>query len=139
MHVTIWAVGRLRDPPVAALCDAYLKRLGRHLKVALREVRSEQEVLRRVPAHAHLVGLDAGGTQHTSEAFARWLQARLTDPAPLQLVIGGADGLGEALRARAAERLSLGPMTLPHRLARVVLVEQLYRASTILRGEPYHR
>ena len=94
MHVTIWAVGKLRDPPVAALCDEYLKRLGRHLKVALEELRSDEEVLRRVPRGAHLVALDAGGTQRSSEALATWLQQRLTDPAPLQLVIGGAEGLG---------------------------------------------
>jgi 23S rRNA (pseudouridine1915-N3)-methyltransferase len=139
MHISILAIGRLKDPGLTRLCDDYLKRLRRHHKVELLELRSDAEAIKRVGAHAHLVALDAAGRMLGSEQLARWLGQRLADPAPLQLVIGGADGLSAGLLERANERLSLGPLTLPHRLARVVLVEQLYRAVTILRGDPYHK
>jgi len=139
MHLSILAIGRLKEPVVTSLCEDYLKRIRRHFKVELVEVRTDAEALRRVGRGARLVALDAGGTMRTSEQFARWLEQRLADPAPLQFVIGGAEGLSADLRQRADETLSLGPMTLPHRLARVVLTEQLYRAVSILRGAPYHK
>jgi 23S rRNA (pseudouridine1915-N3)-methyltransferase len=142
MHVSILAIGRIKDPALARVCDDYLNRLRRHHKVELVELRSDAEAQRRVSRggrSAHLVALDVEGQMYRSEQLARWLGTRLADPAALQLVIGGAEGLSAELLDRAHERLSLGPLTLPHRLARLVLVEQLYRAVTILRGEPYHK
>ena len=87
-----------------------------------------------------VVALDETGKTMTSEAFARWLGARRDEGRrTVAFLIGGADGHGPAALERAALKLSLGPMTLPHGLARIVLVEQIYRAATILAGHPYHR
>lgn len=93
----------------------------------------------RLPADAVLVACDPGGETFTSERFAAWL-ADLRDRAQnAAFVIGGAYGLGDSLRERAKKRISLAPWTLPHELARLVLMEQLYRAGSINRGEPYHK
>lgn len=140
MQVTVLIIGRLKDAATETLCAEYRKRLGRHLKVSLLEVRSDEEALRRLEPGHQVVALDARGTERSSEAFADWLGQKMTyGRVPLVFVIGGAEGLSEPLRARAQEILSLGPMTLPHRLACVVLFEQLYRAVSVLRGEPYHK
>ncbi len=140
MQVKILAVGKLRDRAVTALCDDYLKRARRHLPVQIVECRNDAELLRRLPAKAWVVLLDAGGRAVGSPGFARWLDGRMTHGrSTLVFVLGGAAGFSDAVRARGNDTLSLGPMTLPHRLARVVLVEQIYRALSILRGEPYHK
>lgn len=140
MQLTILAVGRLRDRAVQELCDDYLRRAQRHLKLQLVECRGDAELVKRIPKTARVVLLDAGGRTFDSRGFSRWLDEQLTyGREALVFVLGGAEGHGDAVRARADETLSLGPMTLPHRLARVVLVEQLYRAISILRGEPYHK
>ena len=95
---------------------------------------------KKIPEASHVVALDVVGRSMTSEAFARWLEARATrGKGKIVFLIGGADGLPSEVLARSAEKLSLSAMTLPHRLARLVLAEQLYRAVTILRGEPYAR
>ena len=134
MKVTILAVGRLRPPYVDDVAH-YLKMLGRYATVEVVEVREDDDVARRIPDRAFVVLLAADGRQLSSEAFAAWLQDRRVQARPLCFVIGGAFGLD---LPAADLRLSLGAMTLPHQLARVVLVEQLYRAHRILAGEPYH-
>jgi 23S rRNA (pseudouridine1915-N3)-methyltransferase len=92
----------------------------------------------RVLPGAFRVALDpSGATPPSSEAFAAWLQRRLDATGPTAFLLGGATGLPARLTAAADERLSLGPLTLPHQLARVVLAEQLYRALTMLAGHPY--
>jgi len=103
--------------------------------------RGEARRLRaRCPERAWRVALDpAGRVPDDSAAFSRWLGRRLEEPRPTALLVGGADGLDPALASAAEERLSLGPLTLPHQLARVVLGEQLYRAACVLRGHPYPR
>jgi 23S rRNA (pseudouridine1915-N3)-methyltransferase len=92
-----------------------------------------------VPERALIVALDRGGSAWTSEELARRLARWREGGVPLALMIGGAFGLDPELLGGAAVRWSLGPLTLPHELARVVVVEQMYRAWTILRGEPYHK
>ncbi len=134
MRVTILAVGRLRPPYVDDVAH-YLKMLGRYATVDVVELREDDDVARRIPERAFAVLLDAGGREMTSEGFAAWLEERRHEGRPLCFVIGGAFGIA---LPRADLRLSLGRMTLPHQLARVVLVEQLYRAHRILAGEPYH-
>ena len=134
MKVTILAVGRLRSPYLDDV-EHYLKMLRRYATVEVVEVREDDDVERRIPSRAFVVLLDAGGRQMSSEAFAEWLEARRHEGRPLCFVIGGAFGIS---LPSADLRLSFGPMTLPHQLARVVLVEQLYRAHRILAGEPYH-
>jgi 23S rRNA (pseudouridine1915-N3)-methyltransferase len=134
VRVTILAVGRLRPPYVDDVAH-YLKMLGRYATVDVVELREDDDVERRIPERAFTVLLDAGGWETTSEGFAAWLEERRHEGRPLCFVIGGAFGIE---LPRADQKLSLGRMTLPHQLARVVLVEQLYRAHRILAGEPYH-
>jgi len=146
-------VGRDRSGLYQPAIEEYLKRMGRHARVEVVEVpearhhagtpqASEEEgrsLLARLGPRERLVVLDEGGVEHDSAAFARRLAAWLEGGRDVALALGGAGGLAEPVRSRAEERLSLSRLTLAHRLARLVLVEQLYRAFTILRGEPYHR
>ena len=135
MKCTVLAVGRLR-PPYVDDVEHYTKLLSRAVKLELVEVREDEQVAKRVPERSHVVALDAGGRSFTSEAFAEWVEERRHGGRDVVFVIGGAFGLPEL--DRVDERLSLGRMTLPHQLARVILLEQLYRAHKILANEPYH-
>jgi 23S rRNA (pseudouridine1915-N3)-methyltransferase len=130
-------VGKVKDPFVQA--DAhYRKMLGRHLPVEVVEVRDELNIAGRIPKRAHVVALDHGGRGLSSREWAAWLSERRIDAMDLCFLIGGPRGLpGEALQL-ANERISLGPQTMAHQLARIVLLEQLFRATKILAGEPYH-
>ncbi len=130
------AVGRLR-PPYQDDVRHYQKLLAGHARVELVEVREDEQVGRRIPERAFLVLLAHDGRQMDSVAFSRWLEQRRQDGREVCFVIGGPRGLDLDLD-RSDLRLSLGQMTLPHQLARVVLLEQLYRAHKILAREPYH-
>ena len=134
MRYLVLAVGRLR-PPFTDDVQHYGKLLSRHTRVDLVEVREDDEVERRIPERSYVVLLDAAGTEHSSEGFAAFLEQRRQGGRDVCFVIGGP--YGTAL-GRHDHLLSLGPMTLPHQLARVVLLEQLFRAHKILAGEPYH-
>jgi 23S rRNA (pseudouridine1915-N3)-methyltransferase len=134
VRIVVLAVGRLRAP-FADDVEHYVKLLSRHARVELVEVREDEQVARRVPARAYVSLLDADGTAYSSDAFSRFLEERRQSGRDLCFVVGGPFGL--ELDA-VDHRLSLGPMTLPHQLARVVLLEQVYRAHKILAGEPYH-
>jgi 23S rRNA (pseudouridine1915-N3)-methyltransferase len=139
LKVVVLAVGKLRDRHIAALCDDYLSRAGRHLTVEVVEVDDDAALARKWPAHGETIALDVGGEAWTTERFARHLGDRMLHGGrAITFAIGGADGLPRALTARAGMRLSLSALTLPHRMARLVLLEQIYRALTIIRGEPYH-
>jgi 23S rRNA (pseudouridine1915-N3)-methyltransferase len=130
----VLAVGRLR-PPFADDVEHYAKMLAGKARVELVEVGDDAQVERRIPPRSHRVLLDVRGRTYDSEAFARWVEDRRQGGRDVCFVIGGP--YGTALD-RCDERLSFGPMTFPHQLARVMLVEQLYRAHKILAGEPYH-
>jgi 23S rRNA (pseudouridine1915-N3)-methyltransferase len=137
VKVVVVAVGRLR-PPYADDVQHYQRLLARHARVEVIEVREDEQVARRIPERAFLSVLDAGGESMDSVAFSRFLENRRQSGRDVCFVIGGPFGhRGEAER-EPDHRLSLGPMTLPHQLARVVLLEQLFRAHKILAGEPYH-
>ena len=152
MDVTVVAVGKLR-PYYRQAADEYLRRLKRYASVREAEVREAskaptpgaqriEEAARletRINEGSTVVALGREGTGWNSRELARQLERWLLAARPLALVIGGSEGLEPALLARAHARWSLGPLTLPHELARVVVFEQLYRAFTILRGEPYHK
>jgi 23S rRNA (pseudouridine1915-N3)-methyltransferase len=152
MDLVILGVGRLRSSYREA-CDDYLRRLGRYANVREVEVREasraptvdaqrEEEAGRlraRVPPGATVVATAREGSAWTSEELARRVEGWRVAARPLAFVLGGSHGLAPSLSGSAAARWSLGPLTLPHELARVVVVEQLYRAFTILRGEPYHK
>jgi 23S rRNA (pseudouridine1915-N3)-methyltransferase len=133
MRISVIAVGRLR-PPYQDDVEHYRKMLAGHSKVDLIEVRGDMQIAPRVPARAFSVLLASDGRSFDSEGFADWLEQRRRDGRDVCFVIGGPKGLD----LQADMRLSLGPMTLPHQLARVVLLEQLYRAHKILAREPYH-
>jgi len=152
VRVTLLAVGRLR-PHVRAAADDYLTRLARYVTVEEREVkeasraptveagqRDEHAALAaKVPPGSRLVALDRSGKTWSSEELARRLDDWRLTARPVTFVIGGSHGLAPALVAKADDTWSLGVLTLPHELARVVVLEQLYRGFTILRGEPYHK
>lgn len=159
MKFVVAAVGRLKAGPERDLYERYAKRLAATGKaaglglldtielseskkgsVAERKAEESASLLSRIPDNARLVVLDEKGKGFTSKEFAQMIARERDNGAPaMAFAIGGADGHGEAIRKAAAYRLSLGPMTLAHGLARVVLAEQIYRAVTILTGHPYHR
>jgi 23S rRNA (pseudouridine1915-N3)-methyltransferase len=134
VKLIVVAVGRLR-PPYADDVRHYQKLLAGHAKLELVECREDEQVVRRLPKRAHVTLLTAGGKQHDSVEFAGVLEERRRSGMDWCFVIGGPFGLQ---LERPDSRLSLGPMTLPHQLARVVLLEQLYRAHKIIAREPYH-
>ena len=127
-------MGRLR-PPFADDVQHYQKLLARHARVELLEVREDEQVTRRIPERAFVSLLAAEGTEYDSVAFSRFLEDRRQSGRDVCFVVGGPYGLD---LDSVDHRLSLGRMTLPHQLARVVLLEQLYRGHKILANEPYH-
>jgi 23S rRNA (pseudouridine1915-N3)-methyltransferase len=134
VRYTVLAVGKVR-PPYADDVEHYLRLLARHARVEHVEVREDEALERRIPERAYVSLLDPGGRAYDSEAFAAWLEQRRQAGRDVCFVVGGP--LGTSL-ARHDHLLSFGPLTLPHQLARVVLLEQLFRAHKILAGEPYH-
>jgi 23S rRNA (pseudouridine1915-N3)-methyltransferase len=152
VELALLAVGKLR-PTLREACDDYLRRLSRYVRVREVEVREaaraptlasqrEQEEARlraRVPGGATVVALAREGRALTSDGLAGQVERWQLAARPVALLLGGSHGLAPELLADADLRWSLGPLTLPHELARLVVLEQLYRAYTILRGEPYHK
>jgi len=134
MRTIVLAVGRLR-PPFADDVQHYQKLLARHARLELIELRDEEKVDGRIPKRAYVVLLSPQGRTFDSIAFSRFLEERRMSGQDLCFVLGGPRGLD---LDQCDMRLSFGPMTLPHQLARVVLLEQVYRAHKILAGEPYH-
>ena len=134
MRIIVLAVGRLRSPYVDDV-EHYLKLLRRHARVEVVEVREEERLAARIPERAFVSLLARDGTPFDSIGFSRFVEDRRQAGRDVCFVIGGP--LGLELEA-VEHRFSLGPLTLPHQLARVVLLEQLYRAHKILAGEPYH-
>lgn len=149
LKITVIAVGKLKERFWKDACAEYLKRLGGYVHVAVREVpdsdpdREASCIIAALDAagrDVHAVLLDICGEETSSEQLAAKLDTLAVRGAShVAFIIGGSDGVTEAVRARAAERLSFGPITLPHNLARVVLLEQIYRACRINRNEPYHK
>jgi 23S rRNA (pseudouridine1915-N3)-methyltransferase len=137
-------IGKTKDPAIQSLTAEYLKRIARYAEVDGLPLADESALLKlrekSGPRSAHtLVLIDPRGKQLSSEDFAQFLQNHQDrNPQPLVLAIGPADGFSDTARQAATAILSLGKMTLAHELARVVLLEQVYRAFTILKGHPYH-
>ena len=136
MRIIVVSVGKLR-PPFADDVAHYQKLIAGHARLELVEVAEDGHVPRRLPERAFVSLLEIGGEQLDSVRFSRFLEERRASGRDLCFVIGGPFGLGVEL-ARVDHRLSLGAITLPHQLARVVLLEQVYRGHKILAGEPYH-
>lgn len=144
MKITIAWVGKGKEPATQSLTDEYLKRLGRYAEVegvALKDVYALANMFKggKQRTKPRLILLDERGKQFSSEEFAGFLKEHQDrNPSPLLFAVGPANGWSEETRQAASLVLSLGKMTLAHELARVVLLEQIYRAFTILKGHPYH-
>lgn len=146
MRFRIVAGGKIREKYLRTAINEYLDRLKHYLPVDIVEVpqgrgaKVASAIERALPPRYELWVLDAAGKEPTSRELARWIEQRMTRGTKgVALVIGGNDGIPQDILSRAELRLSLSRMTLPHRLARLVLAEQLYRAMTIIRGEPYDK
>jgi len=153
VRLRIAAVGRLKEAHWRAAAEEYLKRLRHYATVEVAEISDRDishdaskamaaegtDLLRAIPESSYVVALDLTGAQMTSEGLsARLAELMVGGRSDVTFVIGGSAGLAPAVLQRADEKLSLSRMTLPHQLARVVLLEQLYRAFRIMRNEPYH-
>ncbi len=150
MKIKVAWIGKTKEPAIQVLSEEYLKRISRYAEIEGVALKDEAAILslatsqRSKKQQSHnkdrykLVLLDARGRQLSSEEFAGFLQREEVNAVPLVLAVGGSDGFSAETRQRAGFILSLGKMTLPHELARVVLLEQLYRALTILAKHPYH-
>ena len=141
MKITIAVVGRLKEPYFVAAEAEYTKRLRPYCTLAVTEAKDEAALVASLPANAHVYAFDERGDAITSAELAQLIGAEASHGggAPIVFAIGGPDGHGDALRARARRLLAFGRMTIAHRLVRILVLEQLYRAFKILRGEPYHR
>jgi 23S rRNA (pseudouridine1915-N3)-methyltransferase len=140
MRLCVLAVGRLKERHWVEACDEYAKRIRRHLGFEVVEVKRGEDLIARCPPRLERWLLDERGRQLSSPELAQELARRMNaGSAGMAFLIGGAEGLPEGARAAADFTLSLGRMTLAHRLARLVLCEQLYRALSIIKGEPYHK
>jgi 23S rRNA (pseudouridine1915-N3)-methyltransferase len=140
MRLRLILLGKTRRPELRALFDDYIERIARSCPVEVEEVRDGQAAIKKLEAQraATALLLDAAGKAQDSASLARWLgEQRDRGTRELIVVCGDADGFSEALRKRVTQKLSLSPMTYSHELARVMLVEQLYRALAILSGSPY--
>jgi|ERR1035438_129549 23S rRNA (pseudouridine1915-N3)-methyltransferase len=151
MKIKVAWIGKTKEPAIQALTDEYLKRISHYADVAGVAVRDEDAILalasgersqnksqNRTKEKHKLILLDARGKQLSSEELAEFVERERISAIPLLFAIGGSDGFGEDARRQAGFVLSLGRMTLPHELARVILLEQIYRAFTILKNHPYH-
>ena len=154
MRISIIVVGRPRDVALAGAAQEYERRAVHYWPMSVIAVKEEsaqnrspefgrekegERILAQGPAGATLVACAEGGKTFSSAAFSAWLQTARDEARDIAIVIGGAFGLADSVVQAAALKLSLAPFTLPHELARVVLAEQVYRAGTIARGEPYHK
>ena len=139
MRYRVVAVGRMKDAALRAACDEYLDRVRHYAKVEEQEVKDEARILGAIPEGSRLVALSRQGEECSSAQLAEWTARWELDGRDVTLAVGGADALPDEVLRKAERRWSLSRLTLPHELARVVLHEQLYRAYTIRRGEPYHR
>ncbi len=140
MKLALLAVGKLKEAWVQEGCAEYAKRVRGKLPLDLVEVKDDGELTRKIPPRYKLWALDERGKQLASEELAASLKKAMdAGEQGIAMIVGGADGLPRDLVARADFVWSLGRLTLPHRLARLIVLEQLYRALSILRGEPYHR
>ena len=142
MKLTIAWIGKTKNPAIQSLTDEYLKRLRQFADAEGVSLKDEAALLKLCEgrgARRRLVLLDSRGKQLSSEELAAFLREHQDrNPLPLVFAVGPADGFRDALRAKADFVLSIGKMTLAHELARVVLLEQVYRAFTVLKGHPYH-
>lgn len=145
MKIRIAWIGKTKEPAIASLSEEYLKRISRYAQAEGIALRDEQDLLAKFGASGKagskstLILMDSHGKEFSSEQFAKFLgDYQDRNPLPIVFAIGGADGFSKDTISAAHHIISLGKMTLAHELARVVMLEQIYRAFTILKGHPYH-
>lgn len=143
MKIRVAWIGKTKEPAIQSLTDEYLKRISRYAEVEGVAFKDEAAVVAlsrggKGKDRHKLVLLDSRGKQLSSEELAKFIEAEQVSGIPLLFAVGGSDGFSDEVRERANLVLSLGKMTLPHELARIVLLEQVYRAFTILKNHPYH-
>lgn len=142
LKISLFAVGKLKEPYLRDAEAAYEKRLRPYCQLAIGEYKTGEALAAALPARASLYTFDEAGELLTSETFAREIlgaEAERGGGAPIVFAIGGPDGHEPAVRARARRAVAFGRLTIAHRLVRLLALEQLYRGFRILRGEPYHR
>jgi len=155
MRLVVAVVGKARNQAIGDAIRDYETRAARYWPLEVHEVKEEKgsggspgervreregvRLAEKIPGRARTVACDPGGKSLDSRQFAELLQSAREQDRDLAFLIGGAHGLAADLSAGSQMRLSLAPWTLPHELARLVLAEQIYRAGTIVRGEPYHK
>ena len=140
MRVDIVCIGKLREDYLRAAQAEYLKRLGPHARLTIVEVADEKAMERALTNGALLIALSIDGKSLSSDSFAKFIQNMAIDGTPyLAFVIGGAEGLSPHILRLCRIKLSLSAMTFPHQLARIILLEQIYRAFKIINNEPYHK
>ncbi|HEY6560625.1 MAG TPA: 23S rRNA (pseudouridine(1915)-N(3))-methyltransferase RlmH [Polyangiaceae bacterium] len=140
MKLAVFAVGKIKDPSLRRVADDYLTRIQRYARCDEVELRDDASWERALIGEPVVIALEVRGKSYTSEQFAKELERwSCVNKGIVHFLIGGAEGIPRVVSERAHGALSLSSFTLPHRLARVVLFEQLYRAMTLLRGEPYAR
>jgi 23S rRNA (pseudouridine1915-N3)-methyltransferase len=153
VHIELIAIGRLKNREIKALCEDYLTRLGRFAKVKLTVIRDSKslnnqqcraeeskKIAAKLNRNSCVVLLDESGKQMGSEALSNWLQKKtIQGQSHFSFVLGGADGLDDSLKTGPYQLLSLSKMTFTHEMARLLVLEQLYRAMSIWKGTPYHR
>lgn len=141
MKLHLATIGRLKEAYFVAADEEYRKRLRPYCTLAVHEAKDEAAMLAALPAGCHLYAFDERGEALTSQQFADLLakEAQHGGGAPVAFAVGGADGHSDAVRKRAKKLIAFGKLTIAHRLVRILVLEQLYRAFKIIRGEPYHR
>ncbi len=140
MKMMLAAVGKLKDRGLEALVDDYVGRVSKRIPFKILEVKSSGKLLASVPKGYKKVVLDERGELWNTRELASFLEKLMLGAVPgVAWIIGGANGLDDTIKRRADKVLSLSPMTFPHRLARLILCEQIYRALSIIHGEPYHK
>jgi 23S rRNA (pseudouridine1915-N3)-methyltransferase len=154
MRLVVAVVGKARNVALGEAIRDYEKRAARYWPLDVHEVREEraagiatdkvkeregERLAERIPARAQTVACEPGGKSLTSEQFAEFLRTARDQDRDVAFLIGGAFGLSPTVAQSSSMKLSLAPWTLPHEIARLVLAEQIYRAGTIVRGEPYHK
>lgn len=154
MRLVVAVVGKARNPALGEAIRDYEKRAARYWPLDVHEIREERasgmptdklkeregaRLAEKIPTRAQTVACEVGGKALSSEQFAELLQNAREQDRDVAFLIGGAFGLSASVSSASSMKLSLAPWTLPHELARLVLAEQIYRAGTIVRGEPYHK
>ncbi len=140
MKILVRAVGKMRDRRLQAVCDEYVDRARRHVPVEVQEVADDADLCRGLTATTEIIAFHPDGSPWPTAKLTTFVNDRmLHGTKAVAFLIGGADGLSKATLARASARVSLTALTLPHRLARVIVCEQIYRALATIRGEPYPR